>query len=78
MINLSNKKILLVICGGISAYKSLEIIRGLKKSFENLFETYKVVNKLKKEYKKLRMKKYDNVLKKHVWFVEKKMPPHSK
>jgi phosphopantothenoylcysteine decarboxylase/phosphopantothenate--cysteine ligase len=32
MINLSNKKILLVICGGISAYKSLEIIRGLKKS----------------------------------------------
>ncbi len=32
MINLSNKKILLIICGGISAYKSLEIIRGLKKS----------------------------------------------
>ena len=31
MINLSNKKILLIICGGISAYKSLEIIRGLKK-----------------------------------------------
>ena len=27
---------------------------------------------------KLRMKKYDPVLKKHVWFVEKKMPPHSK
>ena len=22
--------------------------------------------------------KYDPVLKKHVWFVEKKMPPHSK
>ena len=32
MIDLSNKKILLIICGGISAYKSLEIIRGLKKS----------------------------------------------
>ena len=32
MIDLSNKKILLVICGGISAYKSLEIIRSLKKS----------------------------------------------
>ena len=28
---LLNKKILLVICGGISAYKSLEIIRNLKK-----------------------------------------------
>jgi len=32
MIDLSNKKILLIICGGISAYKSLEIIRSLKKS----------------------------------------------
>ena len=31
MDNLLNKKILLVICGGISAYKSLEVIRGLKK-----------------------------------------------
>ena len=29
---LNNKKILLIICGGISAYKSLEIIRLLKKS----------------------------------------------
>ena len=32
MFNLSNKKILLIICGGISAYKSLEIIRGLRKN----------------------------------------------
>ena len=31
MDNLLNKKILLIICGGISAYKSLEIIRFLKK-----------------------------------------------
>ena len=31
MNNISNKKILLIICGGISAYKSLEIIRLLKK-----------------------------------------------
>jgi len=28
-------------------------IRGLEKSFENLFETYKIVKKLKKKYKKL-------------------------
>ena len=27
---------------------------------------------------KLRVKKYDPVLRKHVRFVEKKMPPHSK
>ena len=27
---------------------------------------------------KMRVKKYDPVLKQHVWFVEKKMPPHSK
>jgi phosphopantothenoylcysteine decarboxylase/phosphopantothenate--cysteine ligase len=32
MDNLNNKKILLIICGGIAAYKSLEIIRLLKKS----------------------------------------------
>ena len=32
MNNLNNKKILLIICGGIAAYKSLEIIRLLKKS----------------------------------------------
>jgi len=31
MNNLSRKKILLIICGGISAYKSLELIRLLKK-----------------------------------------------
>ena len=31
MSNLNNKKILLIICGGIAAYKSLEIIRLLKK-----------------------------------------------
>jgi len=31
MNNIENKKILIVICGGISAYKSLEIIRLLKK-----------------------------------------------
>ncbi len=32
MSKLNNKKILLIICGGIAAYKSLEIIRLLKKS----------------------------------------------
>ena len=31
MNNIENKKILLIICGGISAYKSLEIIRLLKR-----------------------------------------------
>ena len=32
MNNLNNTKILLIICGGIAAYKSLEIIRFLKKN----------------------------------------------
>ncbi len=32
MKNLHNKKILLIVCGGIAAYKSLELIRILKKS----------------------------------------------
>ncbi len=31
-----------------------------------------------KASQKLRLKKFDPVIKKHVWFVEKKMPPHSK
>ena len=31
MNNLHQKKILLIICGGISAYKSLQLIRLLKK-----------------------------------------------
>ena len=31
MNNLTNKKILFIICGGISAYKSLETIRLFKK-----------------------------------------------
>ena len=32
MTNLNGKKILLIICGGIAAYKSLEIISLLKKN----------------------------------------------
>ena len=32
MNNLLDKKILIIICGGISAYKSLEVIRSLKKN----------------------------------------------
>ncbi len=36
MNNLNNKKILLIICGGIAAYKSLEIIRLLKKKGVNI------------------------------------------
>ena len=31
-----------------------------------------------KASEKLRLKKFDPVQKKHIWFVEKKMPPHSK
>jgi len=36
MKNLSGKKILLIICGGIAAYKSLEIVRLLKKNGSNV------------------------------------------
>ena len=31
MKNLNNKKILFIVCGGVSAYKSLETIRLFKK-----------------------------------------------
>ena len=47
MIDLLNKKILLVICGGISAYKSLEIIRNLKK---NNVQVKTVLTKSAKEF----------------------------
>ena len=33
---MKNKKLLLIICGGISAYKSLEVIRSLKKRDVNI------------------------------------------
>ena len=48
----------------------------IKKFGKNNVECSKEVGL--KVAEKLRMKKYDPVLKKHVWFVEKKMPPHSK
>tara|TARA_B100000427_G_scaffold79304_1_gene64677 strand:+ start:41 stop:1240 length:1200 start_codon:yes stop_codon:yes gene_type:complete len=47
MNSLSNKKILMVICGGISAYKSLEIIRGLKK---NNVQVKTILTKSAKEF----------------------------
>ena len=47
MKNLSNKKVLFIICGGISAYKSLEIIRLLKK---NNAEIKTILTKSAKEF----------------------------
>ncbi len=47
MNSLSNKKILMVICGGISAYKCLEIIRGLKK---NNVQVKTILTKSAKEF----------------------------
>ncbi len=44
---LNNKKILVVICGGISAYKSLELIRGFKK---NQVEIKTIITKSAKEF----------------------------
>ena len=47
MKNLLNKKILFIICGGISAYKSLETIRLFKK---NGFEIKTILTKAAKEF----------------------------
>jgi len=47
MNNLLEKKILLIICGGIAAYKSLEIIRLLKK---NGFKVKTILTKSAKEF----------------------------
>ena len=47
MKNLSNKKILFFICGGVSAYKSLETIRLFRK---NNFEIKTILTKAAKEF----------------------------
>ena len=47
MKNLSNKKILFIICGGVSAYKSLETIRLFRK---NNFEIKTILTKAAKEF----------------------------
>ena len=47
MKDLTNKKILFIICGGISAYKSLETIRMLKK---NNAEIKTILTKSAKEF----------------------------
>jgi phosphopantothenoylcysteine decarboxylase/phosphopantothenate--cysteine ligase len=47
MSSLKDKKILIVICGGISAYKSLEFIRGLRK---NQAEIKTIITKSAKEF----------------------------
>ena len=47
MKDLSNKKILFIICGGVSAYKSLEIIRKFKK---NKAEIKTILTKSAKEF----------------------------
>ena len=47
MNSLSNKKVLVVICGGISAYKSLELIRALKKK---QVEIKTIITKSAKEF----------------------------
>ena len=44
---LSNKKILFIICGGVSAYKSLEIIRLFKKGS---YEIKTILTKNAKEF----------------------------
>ena len=50
MKNLKDKKILVVICGGIAAYKSLETIRILKK---NRCKIKTILTKSAKEFERL-------------------------
>ena len=63
------------------AKKSSYILKQMVPEEKQKTGTKYIVRKPTKGLKaseKLRLKKYDPVLKKHVWFVEKKMPPHSK
>ncbi len=49
-----NKKILLIICGGIAAYKSLEIIRLLKKKDAQVKTILTEALELRESYKSLK------------------------
>ena len=63
------------------AKKSSYVLKQLVPEENEKTGTKYIVRKPSKGLKvsnKLRLKKFDSVLKKHVWFVEKKMPPHSK
>ena len=62
MNNLLNKKILLIICGGISAYKSLEIIRSLRK--KGALIKYYDPTGFKKEFEKIKNVSYVDSIKK--------------
>ena len=50
MKNLLNKKILFIICGGISAYKSLEAIRLFKKNGAEIKEPKNTTNAVNNKY----------------------------
>ena len=60
MNSLSNKKILVVICGGISAYKSLELIRGLKKKKVKI-PKYTIHKKMNQEIMNILKEHLDNM-----------------
>jgi large subunit ribosomal protein L33 len=58
--------------------KVLMIPEGEKRDAASFhFVHAKTLNQLRNA-KKLRMRKYHPKLRQHVWFIEAKMPPHSK
>ena len=62
MKNLYNKKILLIICGGIAAYKSLELIRIFKKNIDSNIENT--------------LLKFPTLIKRPIWEVNSKAKNH--
>ncbi len=62
------------------AKKSFEIVRLVpeEKPETGTVYTVKKSTKGQKVSEKLRQRKYDPVLREHVWFVQKKLPSHSK
>lgn len=62
------------------AKKSYEVVRMVPEENPETGTVYTVKKSTKgqKVSEKLRMRKYDPVLREHVWFVQKKLPNHSK
>ena len=60
-------------------YEKVRLVPEDSKMKAHAFYYYAMkAGKGEKKNQKLRMRKFDPVTKKHIWWVEKKLPPHSK
>ena len=60
-------------------YTKVRLVPEYSDSKDHAFYYYAMKpNKGEKKNQKLKVRKYDPITRKHRWWVEKKLPPHSK